>query len=341
MSKSKLKALSDILGIDNRFTKITKKIKQYNNVKRNMTLIEDTNFMCDLVTLPTTKKGFRLLLTVTDLANDDFDMEPLKNKTPQDIVKAFKIIEKRQYLGMPMNLTTDNGTEFKGQFEKYLDDNDVYHRVTMPYRHIQTANIENLNRQIVRLLFGYMNKKEISSGRDYNEWTDVIDTIRVELNKLRHKDLPKFNTDDYPLIEPPTKKPEFEIGQLVYHKLFYPKDALGKKASTSQFREGDIRWSTESRPIENIFVKVDEPTFRYQLKGMNYVSFYPNELMLSKETDEKINVKKIIGKKKVGKTVHYQVWFQGDLKKNAVWLPKTQLLEDGLNDYIDDFEANG
>jgi hypothetical protein len=338
---SKLKALSDMLGIDNRFTKVTKKIKQYNNVKRNMTLIEDTNFMCDLVTLPTTKKGFKLLLTVCDLANDDFDMEPLKNKTPEEIVKAFKVIEKRKYLGMPMNLTSDNGTEFKGAFEKYLDDNDVYHRVTMPYRHTQTANIENLNRQIVRLLFGYMNKKEVETGRDYNEWTDVVDTIRVELNKIRHKDLPKFNTDNYPSIEPPTKKPEFEIGQLVHHKLFYPKNALGQKQSTAQFREGDYRWSSDSRPIENIFVKSDEPMFRYQLKGMNYVSFYPNELMLSNEKDEKINVKKIIGKKKVGKSIHYHVWFQGDLKKNAVWLPKSQLLEDGLDNYIDDYEKNG
>ncbi len=58
----------------------------------------------------------------------------------------------------------------------------------------------------------------------------------------------------------------------------------------------------------------------------------------SKDTQEKEAVKKIIGKRKNGKIVEYLVWFKREKKANALWISKMSLLEDGLDDYIADFE---
>jgi hypothetical protein len=36
--------------------------------------------------------------------------------------------------------------------------------------------------------------------------------------------------------------------------------------------------------------------------------------------------------------VYYKVWFKSELKRESIWLPKKQLLEDGLKEYIDAYE---
>ena len=67
------------LKIDETYTKARKQ-KVFNKVKDNVPHVEDCNFMADLLLLPETKKGFKYLLVVVDLVNDDFDIEQLTNK---------------------------------------------------------------------------------------------------------------------------------------------------------------------------------------------------------------------------------------------------------------------
>ena len=75
----------------------------------------------------------------------------------------------------------------------------------------------------------------------------------------------------------------------------------------------------------------DEPRFRYLLKGVNGASFSESELIKSKEKYAKTKIKKVLDKRKVKNRLEYLVWFEGDLKKDAVWLPNKQLKEDGVN----------
>ena len=118
-----MNALQEELGITAKqktFTKTIQKPKYYNKVKDNVLLKEDFNFMADLLFLPTTKKGFKYLFVIVDLATDEFDMEPMKNKTPSDIVKAVYEINKRSFIKLyyenGQSLRTDSGTEFRGAF---------------------------------------------------------------------------------------------------------------------------------------------------------------------------------------------------------------------------------
>eukprot|EP00981_Chlorochromonas_danica_P010827 scaffold3440_cov166-Ochromonas_danica.AAC.1 len=108
---------------------------------------------------------------------------------------------KRKYIKKPYaSLKTDGGSEFKGVFHKWLQNNEIMHKVSLPFRHKQMANVESLNRQLGRLFNGYMNTKEEETGKRYREWTDIVDIVRKELNEHRHKKLEAFNPDDYPPV---------------------------------------------------------------------------------------------------------------------------------------------
>jgi hypothetical protein len=262
-------------------------------------------------------------------------MEPLKDKEPTTILTAFKKMIKRPFIKMPKaSLRTDNGTEFKGVFQKYLYDNNILHRVAEPYRHQQLANVENLNKTLGRIFNGYMNTKEAELGETYREWDEVITYVRDALNKLRHRpDGDPFND----LMEPPTDaEPKYKIGDLVYRKLERPRNALGYNQSTTNFRMGDYRFDIKQpRRIKKILYY--PKNIRYLLEGHDNVSYTESELRPSKEEDQKFIVKQILNKKKIKGIVYYLIWWKGELKKNASWESETELLKDGLKPTIDEF----
>lgn len=74
------------------------------------------------------------------------------------------------------------------------------------------------------------------------------------------------------------------------------------------------------------------------MEGLKNVSYTQDELMKSNANESKFAVRAIIGKRGIGRTVYYRVWFKNDLKKNALWIPKKQLVEDGLEKEIETFE---
>lgn len=341
---SKLDKLKTKLHIDDTFTKAIRKEKVHTKINDYVTLLEDYNFMADILHLPTTKKGFKYCLVIVDMATHEFDIEPLKTKEAKEVLSAMKIIFTRNYVKKPKaSLRTDNGTEFQGVVNKYLKDNKIHHSVSMPYRHQQLSMVESLNRTLGILFNGYMNAKEIETRKEYKEWTDVIDTVRKELNKIRYTK-PPYTKDTifYHVDEPMNlkKDPQFKVGDLVHYKLSYPENALGKKQPTANFRVGDYRWSVVPKKIKQVLYYSGAVPYRYLLNDMPYVSFTEAELMPSDETEQKFIIKKIIGKKTVKKKIYYLVWWDKELKSQATWEPKEELLKDGplIQEYMDEYE---
>lgn len=296
------------LGIDETFTKVqnVKRKDKFNVVKDNIPLVEDYNAMADLLFLPTAKFGFKYLFVIVDLATNEFDIEPIKNKEPATVLKAMKKCFSRDYVKkIKYTLKTDIGTEFKGIFHKYLYDESILHKVSLPNRHTSMANVEALNRQLGRLFNGYMNKKEEASGKQYKNWTDIVDIVRKDLNDVRKKRIPfDINSYEYPVQEDLKKvevvvkkrgvkttevsyeriKPKFKIGQNVHRLLDYPKNALGMNQPTSQKREGDYLYDIVPRQIIKIITMSGKgPLYRYILDGFPSVSFSENQLMLIKK----------------------------------------------------------
>ncbi len=334
------------LNVDETYTRLKNgKEKVFNKVKNNISHTPDCNMMADILYLPTTKKGFKYLLVVVDLYTDEFDCEPLKNKDSEYVLNAMLKMFKGKYLKQPVALQTDSGTEFKGVFHKYLYDHNVLHTQTLPGRHTQMANVESLNRTLGRLLNGYMNGIEMKTHKQYNEWTDVLDSVVKELNEYRRmkrgsilpEDNPYLTSDEYVV---PIKPPKFTRGDLVHYQLDEPENALGHKQNTKQFREGDFRYSPVAKKIVSVIVMNDEPRYRYMLQGINNASYTEHQLFKSKDNVERFRVKAIIGSRFKGNKKEYLVWWKGYKKSEATYERRKDLIDDGLQDLIDLYESS-
>jgi hypothetical protein len=328
------------LGIKKNVIELTKELKKpkyYTKIKDNIPLREDLNHMADLMELPMDKKGFRYLLVIVDLATNEFDIEPLKIKTAENVYTSLKTIFKRKYLNEPgASLATDDGNEFKGVFNKWLKEKNIFHKISLPGRHRQTSSVESLNKSLGFLFNAYMNQKEIDTGNIYTNWTDVVDVIRIELNKIRKKPEESI-TKIYPSINLETK-PKFKVGDIVFYKSEVPLSALGKKQTTANFRVGDFRYNVEKKKIVRILFYAGKVPYRYLLEGISNASFTEDELILTDKKESTYVIKRIIGRKKIRNKIFYLVWWKGYLKKDATFVEKHKLLEDGVGDYIDEYE---
>ncbi len=292
--------------------------------------------------LPTTKQKFRYLLVCVDLATDEFDIEPMKNKEATTTLKALEAMFKRDHINKPKySLATDSGSEFKSVFHKWLYDQNIYHKVALPNRHTQMANVEALNKQLGRLLNGYMNGKEEASGKPYNEWTDVLGTIRTDLNDHREKPTYSPFTHQYPIFSA-KEKPKYKVGDTVYRQSDVPLNALGNKQPTNNYRMGDYRFEKIPKKITKIIYMSGNPPYRYMLEGLSQVSYTEAQLLPAKaeETETKYIVKEIIGKKIMKKKIHYLIWWKGEKKDQATWEPKDNLIEDGFTSEIEDYDKH-
>lgn len=127
--------------------------------------------------------------------------------------------------------------------------------------------MERLNQILGGLFNSYINTIERQSGRHYTEWTDIVDMVRYELNtyyREKRKTLPANlrRAYQYPAWHSETE-PRYKVGDLVYIKLEEPKNALGQRQPTTHFREGDIRWTTESKRIKHILYYTGKIPYRY------------------------------------------------------------------------------
>jgi hypothetical protein len=293
-SKVALLELNNKLKLNNYFTQAFPAEKEFDKVKDNVPQVPYYNYMADLLMLPedpTTNNKY--LLVVVDLATNNFDVRGLKNKDANSVLIAFKnMIAKSKYIKKPQaSVKTDQGSEFKGVFHKYLFDNDIFHRVALAGRHKSLGNVERLNRELGRYIMAYQNEKEEETGKVYKEWESALPDIVKKLNEARQIHLTKDDLYDIeehkvPLINPNSK---FNIGDWVSFKLPEPRNALGEKLKGS-FREGDYKASKKSYQIKKIF---DYPMgHRYLLDGVPGASFTDKELKLEKNNKNRFEVKK-------------------------------------------------
>ena len=324
--KPTIKDLLKTLKIDETFSKRFPAEKKFNKVKDNIPHIKYYNYMCDLLYLPEDVEKYKYLLVCVDLATNKFDVEPLTERTSKAVLEAFKNMFEREYIKKPYaSVRTDAGTEFQGDFNKYLKNENILHRVAMPGRHKQVANVESLNRTLGRLINGYMNTKERTKATIDKDWIDCLPIIRKELNEIRA--IPEGNIflDNY--TAPQYKPAKFNIGDFVHYKLSEPESAIGLKQKIKKFREGDNRASLFPKKIVRIFEY--SLGHRYQLEGMKNVSFGENELMkdIKKIGDKKI-IEDLIDKKTVKGVRYWLVKWDGLPKKEASWEKEVNIYDD-------------
>ena len=77
------------LKIDETYTKPIKNIK-YDKVIENTYPKAEYNMMADVLFLPKTKYRYSCLFVLVDLWSNKSDIEPIRTKTPDEVLKALK-----------------------------------------------------------------------------------------------------------------------------------------------------------------------------------------------------------------------------------------------------------
>ena len=296
--------------------------------------------MADLLFLPTTSQGYMYCLVVVDLFTSAFDIQEIKDKQSSTVLNAIKQIYKRKYVKKPYgSIRTDGATDFKGVFQKWLYKESILHKVSIPNRHSQMSTVDSLCKQLGRLFMGYLNTIEEQTGKRAREWTTAVPLIRKYLNEYRKKDLKNVEYPNSKHFFDPEFASKYNIGDVVYYKLDTPKDSLGHNQSTPVFRTGDSRYSKIPKKITKVILMNTKPFYRYILEGIDNVSYTERQLFRAgvNETESKFEVHKIIGDKYTNGIQYYKIWWKGELKKNATFEPEDQLIQDGLQSMIDEY----
>jgi hypothetical protein len=263
------------------------------------------------------------LLVVVDLATDEFDIEPITNKESLTVVEAMKRMFKRRHINKPYaSIKTDGGSEFKDAFEKYCYENGILHKIGISGRHQQLSNVERLNRELGRLIIGYLNSVEEKELKTYKEWVEIVPKIRVMLNNFRKKPEGDPFTDVYPTADL-TKQPKYKEGDIVYRMSEKPLDALGRKQNTQNFRMGDYRWDIMPRKIVRVLRYAGKVPIRYILENLPNVAFAEYELMPAKEKEALYIVESVKAKRTIRGVKQLLIKWKG--YKKAEWQDYNQI----------------
>jgi hypothetical protein len=81
----------------------------------------------------------------------------------------------------------------------------------------------------------------------------------------------------------------------------------------------------------------DPPYYRYVLNDLPSVSFTAKQLLGAKRKEKTFLVREIIGREVRNGVMYYKIWWKGFLKRDATFERATQLIDDGMVDYIKAF----
>jgi hypothetical protein len=137
------------------------------------------------------KKGgdpYQYILIVQDIFSRKIFAHALKNKDQETCRDAFTSIVSRA--GVPNRLDTDNGNEFKGEFQDYLNDENIHHEVadarSKNARATLDAAIKSLRQKLTRL--------QLSENR--RDWASLLARAVESHNKTIHGSLIGRSPDD-------------------------------------------------------------------------------------------------------------------------------------------------
>jgi hypothetical protein len=241
-----------------------------------------------------------------------------------------KIIYKRPYLKLPHYLELDAGTEFKDQFEKFFK-TKLNLRVKEPGRHRQQSVVETRNALISRTLNKRMVGQEINTGEKSTEWVNFLPKVIASINN-HYTSSPQHIDGNEPIRGSKDTLNIIPKGTQVRIALDNPADHLTKHRLNGSWRQGDIRWTKQAKPITQIYLRPSNPPL-YKVGENENVAFTKNQLQVvktgevqpSSNLQEKFTVEKLMERFKKGSKVYFKVkWSDGSTTDE----PRTNLIKD-------------
>ena len=132
---------------------------------------------------------------------------PLRTKQARDMAEMIAEIYKVGPLTYPSRFQCDNGSEFKGEMTKMLENHEVkIQRITTKYTHTHTAFVEALNKILAERLFKVQDAQELNDPervsatwvKHFYGLVDELNDMETEMIGMKPKDA--IVLDQVPLV---------------------------------------------------------------------------------------------------------------------------------------------
>ena len=135
--------------------------------------------LVDFNTVSSDNDGYKYILIALDTFSRYAFARPLKTKTPRETATAFKTIVEDNGRRPRYSVRTDADTEFRGEFEKYLETLSVRHYIARS--DIHAAYAERLIKTLrTRLYRAFLNAQK-------HRWVDILDNVVTAYNASTHR----------------------------------------------------------------------------------------------------------------------------------------------------------
>jgi transposase InsO family protein len=125
-------------------------------------------------------KGNKWILLGIDVFTRRAFALPMKNKTSEEVLSAFKRIIQEQER-QPEKLITDNGSEFINKdFQNFLREKQILHETNEPQYHPTLGMIDRLSRTIKEKIY------KTFTNNNTTDWVDSLDNIMDSYNSAPH-----------------------------------------------------------------------------------------------------------------------------------------------------------
>jgi hypothetical protein len=203
-----------------------------------------------------------------DEHNSLCDARAMKDMKISNIINALNdIYDTSDYFSYPVILQGDNQFNNR-EFKEWLDERNIYLKITEPHNSRQNASVERLNQILGFNLWLIMTDKEITTKKPNSEWRKYYKNI---IKLINEKYLPNLDKNlNKPLTKSTTIKnannPVFEIGDIVRLALKQPQNLQGIKYKNDKWRKTDHHFSyPDTYIIHQVLLMPSNPVL-YSLK---------------------------------------------------------------------------
>ena len=136
----------------------------------------------DLVELPRTARGYVGCFVMVDHFSKWLSVVPIKNKKAETVSAALETQVLPKLPLVPIRLLSDNGPEFRSAvFNGLLDQYNIKHVYTTPYKPSSNGAVERVNRTVIQLLKGLANSP--------TDWDNRLSKAVIIYNSTWHEEI--------------------------------------------------------------------------------------------------------------------------------------------------------
>jgi hypothetical protein len=160
----------------NRDLKFQINTKQYTTSKYGLF----KNLSIDAIYVPESRNHEKYILVIIDACSRYVTLHPLRDLSAEF---AASILMKHMHrFGIPLQICTDNSTQFKSVFEEMLSILSIYDYKIQPYSHQENSLVERANKEVLRHLRNFTFNSKVKAN-----WPDFISQVERIMNSYVSK----------------------------------------------------------------------------------------------------------------------------------------------------------